>query len=387
MARTSSISQNYALFVSSGSSTGGSHGTNLYNIWGLQSLNWEWSNPKQDVQVYGIGAPVTRETIQSPQVTVDFSYLVTTANNEHRLGLEAIDGSTSVLTRILNQTADDKNYFIYVAPQGQDAVGRTGSASPDGSYVIGIGNGFVNSYSIEGAVGGYPTASVQVQGLNLRTYTSGVGCPVPAVSPTTGLEVDQSYTFSIPYIRNAYLSGLFDGIAGNTGVPAAIRPGDITLTLTSAVPSSAGGTGLFYDYATICPQSFNASFDLNRQEINCLGSRFATNRSVSFPITVNFEVETLAKDMVTGSLAQFLCTTGTYNASIVLRRPSCANNGAQQLGISLRNLSLEGQSVSTSVGSEPVTFRTRWIGQVGGATDFTNGLFMSGAVTGLNGIY
>lgn len=385
MARIKTISQNLALFVSSGSSTGGAHGTNLYQIWGLQSLNWNWSNPKQDVQVYGLGAPITRETVESPQVTLDFSYYVTNANNEYRLGFETLNGATSVLTRILAQTADDKNYFVYVAPEGQDAVNRSGS---DSCSVIGFGNGFINSYSLEAAVGGFPTASVQVQALNYKTYTSGTNCPVPTVNPTDGLETavnNPSYTFSVPYIRNAYNSGMFDGVAGNTGTPPVILPGDIVLTLSRAVPTAAGYTGLFYDYSSACIQSFNLSYDMNRQAINCLGSKFATSRAVQFPINVNFEMEMLAKDIITGSLADFICGAGTYEAQISLRRPSCAGNGAEQIGIKIKNMSLEGQSVSASVGSTPQTIRTTWIGQVGGASDTTNGFFMSGAVTGLNG--
>jgi hypothetical protein len=372
MARTRTISQNIALLVSSGVSTG-AHGSNLYSIWGLQSLDYSWSNPKQDVQVYGLGAPISRETIESPEVSLNFSYLATSANNEYRLGLETLNGATSVLTRLLNNTADDKNYFIFVAPDGQDAVGLSGGSS--GIGIIGIGNGFISSYSIEGAVGGFPTASVSVQGLNIKTYTNGTTQPIPAVSPTTGLEIGNTgtYNFTVPTITNHYINGM-----GGDTVPAVLRPGDISLTLTNA-------GGLFHDYTSPCVQSFNISFDLNRQPINCLGYRFAASRSIQFPINVNFEVEMLAKDIKTGSLADFLCRTGTYSAQISMKLPDCAGAGAEQIGIRMLNLSLEGQQWSTSVGGEPQTVRTSWIGQVGGATDTTNGFFMSGAVTGVAG--
>lgn len=369
MARTRTISQNLALLVSSGVSTG-THGSNLYTIWGLQSLDYSWSNPKQDVQVYGLAAPISRETTESPEVTLDFSYLATSANNEYRLGFETLDGSTSILTRILAGTADDKNYFVFVAPDGQDAVGLGGASSNIG--VIGIGNGFISSYSIEGAVGGFPTASVQVQGLNLKTYTGGQSQALPSVNPTTGLEIVGG-TFTIPTITNNYTAGM-----GGDSLPPVIRPGDISVTLTNA-------GGLFYDYTTPCVQSFNVSFDLNRQPIQCLGSRFAASRSITFPINVNFEVEMLAKDVQTGSLATFLCQTGTYNAQISMKLPNCSGAGDEQIGIILRNISLEGQQLSTSVGGDPQTLRTTWIGQVGAATDTTNGLFMSGARTGVAG--
>lgn len=370
MARKRTISQNLALLVSSGVSTG-SHGSNLYQIPGIQSLDYSWANPKQDVQVYGLAAPIARETTDSPEVTLDFSYLVSSANTEYRLGFETLDGTTSILTRILAGTADEKNYFVFVAPDGQDAVGLSGASS--GIGVIGIGNGFINSYSIEGAVGGFPTATIQVQGLNFKSYTGGVSQTVPAVDPTTGLEVGAANSFTIPTITNLYNAG----IGGDT-LPPVIRPGDITLTLTNA-------GGIIHDYTAPCVQSFTVSFDMNRQPIQCLGSRFATSRSITFPINVNFEVEMLARDIQTGSLAQFLCQTGLYTAFVDMRLPDCAGAGARQIGINLRNISLEGQAWSTSVGGDPQTVRTTWVGQVGASTDTTNGLFMSGAVTGLAG--
>lgn len=374
MARIKTVSQNIALLVSSGVSTG-NHGSNLYPIWGLQSLDYSWTQPKQDVLVYGLGAPITREPTDSPEVSLNFSYLATTANNEYRLGFETLNGATSALSRILAGTADDKNYFIFIAPEGQDAYGIQGSTA--GVNVIGIGNGFINSYSIEAAVGSYPTCSVSVQGLNLKSYTSGADCHVPAVDPITGLEVSSAYRFTVPLLKNAYVSGMVIPDGSNvTGVPAVIRPGDVTVNLQNA-------GGIFHEYSGACVQSFSLSYDMNRTPINCLGSRFATSRAVQFPINVNFEVEMLARD-ISGSmsLATFLCQTGTYSAQVSMKKPSCAGNGTEQIGLRLLNLSLEGQQWSTSVGGDPQTVRTTWVGQVGGATDTVNGFYMSGAVTG-----
>ena len=361
MARSRTISQSLALLVGLNSAVvTGDHGSNLGTLFGLQSLNWSQTIPRQDVPVYGKFAPIAREIVESPEVTLDFSYNLSDLDNELLLGLN-YDGAAA-LTKLLNRTEDEKNYFILVAPEGSDAVGLGGSSA--GINVWGIGNGFLNSYSIEGAVGGFPTASVQIQGLNLRSYTGGNNQEIPAINPTTGLEIAGAY-FTIPTVPDQTVG---------YGKVAVIKPGDITLDL-----SSAGG--LFNDYTnSICVQSFQVNFDLSRTPQNCLGSKFAVTRDIQFPVNVNFQVEMLTKDMTTGSLAQYLCSTGIKNATIYMKNAICGTGTPQTtlIQIDLRNITLESQAWSTSVGSEPQTLTTNWIAQIGGSGDSANGLFLSG---------
>ncbi len=361
MARKRTISQSIAVLTSLPPATG-SHGTALYHMWGVQSANLSWENPKEDVQVYGLGAPIGRETVNPPDVNLDISYILTSTINEtNNLGFD-LEGTSSILGSILRGN-DERNYFLFVAPEGADAVGLSGSSENIG--VVGIGNGFLSSYSVEAAVGGFPTASIQVKGLNVKTYTSGTNCPIPAINPTTGLEIiDQ--TFSIPTIPNWY--------TGNLATTAKVlKPGDITVYLADA-------GGIFYDYNTICAQSFRMSFDLNRVDQRCLGSRFTTSKDISFPINIDFEVEMVAKDIKTGSLANYLCDTGAYNARVIMNLPSCGGNSSSlAYGFKLNNISLERQELTTSVGSESQILRTSWKGQVGGTGDVSNGIFMSGS--------
>ncbi len=363
MARRRTIAQNLALFVGLSTATG-ENGSNLAQIYGLQSLNYNWSNPKEDVLIYGQGAPITREAIGSPEVSLDFSYLLSNVDTQYFLGFSLDSAPTPFLSTILDGTKDQKNYFVFIAPDGSDTIGLSGASA--GIGVLGIGNGFINSYSIEGAVGSFPTASVTVQGLNIKTYTGGVSQPIPAVNPTTGLEIT-GYTFTIPTVID------YTTYNDPVDIPAVIKPGDIVLNLASA-------GGIFHDYASACVQSFNLSFDLNRSEQLCLGSKYAVSRDIQFPINVNFEVEILAKDIRTGSLANFFCQTGLHNANLSFKRSSCTGSAGEMVGIELKRLSFEGQSWNTSVGSDPQTVTTTWVGQIGGTSDTSNGMFMSGNV-------
>lgn len=357
MARTKTISQNVAIIAGPAPATGISTHNSLTNaLWAVTALDYSWSQNKNDVLHYGYLAPRERVATDPPEVTLDFSYYLHDGYNEDVLGF-IMSGATSTVADFLNRTEDERNYFVFIAPEGQDAFSVNGAST--GVEVLGIGNGFINSYSIEAAVGDFPTASIQVQGLNIRSYTGAVNQALPAVNPTTGLEITGSgTTFTI--------GALTTGSSVNV-----LRPGDIEVTLTNA-------GGLFHSYTNPAVQNFRMGFDFNRTALSQLGSRFSTSREIQFPVNINFEVSMFAKDLRTGSLATFLCETGLYNAEVRMKLPNCSGAGSGSFGFKLRNISLEGQQWSTSVGGDPQTLTTTWVGQIGASGDTTNGLLMSG---------
>lgn len=362
--RNRTTSPNMALLSGPAPATG-VHGTNLNQVWALTSLSWDASIDKQDILIYGQTTPLGREATDSPQSSLSYSYYVTSTYNEvYSLGFN-LNGTSSMLAPLL-AGGDDRNYFVFIAPDGSDAQQCNGATS--NIRIHGLGNMFLNSYSLEASVGGFPTASVQLQGLNLKSYTNGVSQQIPAVNPTNGVEISTgTTTFTIPTISKL-----------STGNPTTIaktvlKQGDISVNL-----SAAGAP--FMDYTNTCVQSVNLSFDLNRTPINCLGSKFATSREIQFPINVNFEVEMLAKDVLTGSLANYFCDTGVYSAEVTMRLPSCGSStGNLALGYKLLNLTWQSSEFVTNLGSDPATVRTRWLGQIGASGDTSNNMYMSGS--------
>ncbi len=322
----------------------------------VQSINYGVSIPKETVQQYGNTAPISREQINPPEVTLDFSYYVTTVDNEWALGLYVTTGDQSVLKYILDNTQDEKNYYVFVAPDGADANGLTGA---DGK-VKGFGNGFINSFSVEGAVGSFPTSTVSVIASNIVAYNDGVSEPVPAVDPTTGVRITGA-NFTIPTLTSDWA----------VEQPKVIRPGDITVNLASA-------TGLFHNVATACVQSFALNVNLNREPLSCLGSKFPRSREITFPIEATLQVDILANDIVTGDLTQFVCLTGLYNADITMRNSVCNGTGDTMIRYSMRNMSLESQNWSTQYGVLGETITLNYTAFVGGSGDLANGLFVSG---------
>lgn len=372
MARTKTVSQNIALFSSQGADSTGSFAgvLNSFPFLNVTSLDFDWSQNKSDVVTYSKLASRDRIAIESPVANLGFSYYLGAGLNEQFLGLY-MQGDQSTLKWILERN-ENRNYFIFVSPEGSDAEGLSGATS--GCGVVGIGNGFLNSYSIEGTIGDFPTVSVSVAGLNIKGYTGGDNQDIPGVNPINGNEITGN-TFTIPTVLGiSDVEGYYTSLTGLpfSLYPAVIKPGDVFVDI-----STAGG--LFYNYSSTDVQSFRVGFDLNRQPLNKLGSRFSLSQEIQYPINVNFEVTMIAKDIGTGSLSNFLCNTGLYHAKVGMNYTSCGTGTATEVfGFTLRNISLEGQSWSTQAGSDPQTVTTTWIGQIGGTGDLLNGLFMSG---------
>lgn len=330
----------------------GSHSGNVTQIHRVQTANYGFTITRQDVSQLGNLAPIDQVITEPPTVNLDFSYLATDVANEEKLGF-VVNGVASVLSGLLTKQQDEKNYFILTVPEGNDA---NGYAAGSGS-VIGIGNGFVSNYSLEGAVGGFPTASVTVEALNVDGYLSGTNQPIPAVNPVNGNKL-VGIEFSLP-----------PAVSGEVGQVTAIQPGDITLSL--------GQAALFVDLSGISIQSFNTSFDLARENIQALGYKFSRSKELTFPINVNFGVEVLAGDLTTGSLANILCNDLKYTLGVQLRAPDCAGTGEVAIGLEIRGAKLESQNWQASIGPSQ-TVSINWVAQIGGPNDQLNGLFMSG---------
>jgi hypothetical protein len=354
MSRIRTNSASLALLVGQVDAATGVHSTgNIAQLHRVTSLGHEWNDNKQDVQVYGATAPIGRERINPPDVSMDFSYYVADFENEKNLGF-VVDGVTSALGNILAKTTDVKNYFVLVTPDGTDANNTTGGTL--GNKVAGFGNGFISSYSVEGSVGNFPTASVKVAALNFRTYAAATAQPLPSLD-ANGNQASGSF-----YIGTT--------TAGAAAKPSVLKPGDITVDI-----STAGS--LFNDITGVCVQSFNISADFNREDVNCLGLRVPKSKEAKFPINIQFSTEVLANDLVDYNLLDFLCVTGKYDASVTLRQPNCSGSGSIAAKYILKGLSLEGESWNTTNGGSE-TKSIKWIGQIGASNDLVNGLFFSG---------
>jgi hypothetical protein len=359
MARKRVIYQSEAIFV--GPSGGGSSVSNAYSLSKqlnrVQSANYSFNIARQNVNQFGQIGAIDQVILEAPTVSLDFSYYANSGENEQTLGLAVSTGQTNVpaLRNILSGGAsaqDTKNYYIVVAPEGTDANLNETDVTGNGK-VIGIGNAGLTSYSINAAVGGFPTVSVSAEGLNMRFYDATTGT-VPAINPADG--------------NNA--TGIFaiSGLTTGSGFTA-LRPGDITVTFS-------GAKGVVEQDLKI--QDFTISFDLGRDPIQKLGNRFAFSREITFPVTVTASINAVLGELEAENLASVI-ESDCADADLVINMlsPKTCEGGAQSraLKYTLKGAKLTSQSFTSSIGANK-SISLQYSAFLGGPSETAKGLFI-----------
>lgn len=360
MSRNRIIYNVLALYAGKNNAVSGSHSNpgDIAQLTRVQSFDEDFSRTLTNVDQYGNLAAIDRIEIEAPTVNSSFSYFITDGSNENYVGLNVATGNqplVSCVSGYLTKVTDQKNYFLLISDEGHDASNYT---KPH-TGVIGVGNGFLTSYDVEAAVGEIPTATVQLEALNLRVYGSVDGTnDVPAVNPAAGTPVT-GVPFVLPQAKSS---------DSNTQV-SALQPGDITLDINGLI-------GVNKDDLKI--QSFQMSVPLAREPIRRLGNKFAFTREIQFPVTTTFSIEAELGDLADGNLADVLCETGKYDISVGFRKPNCSGQGAQALVYQFRGAKLLTQNISTSIGAN-ATFSAEFEAQIGAPEDNLNGVFISGS--------
>ena len=382
MPRNRIIYQSEALYAGPAPATGYHYGTWTPGIGGnsnspevnanlvkqlqrIQTANYSFTVDRTDVNQFGQLAAIDRVILTNPTVSLDFSYVLANLANENLLGFTIASGGSpgeiSAISGFLNATQDERNYFIRTVPEGSDAVNFTDSSATSNG-VIGVGNGFISSYSTEGSVGNFPTTTINVEGLNMNFQKGISGNFVPAVNPADGSSLSNYYQLPVA-LQNV-------GGSSASGI-SALRPGDITLS----IPQTTGGGA---DVTTMNIQSYTLSFDLARTPIEKLGSKFAFARPIDFPLTVTLSVDAQVTDIIAGNIAELVCNdNATYSPTVTVKAPGCNAVRDTVAQFKLKGAKLDSQEFSSDIGtnkSVTLTFST----QVGGPQDTLNGLFISG---------
>lgn len=332
----------------------------------VQSANYSYNITRTDINQFNQLSAIDRVILEQPTVSMDFSYILYGMSNEKTLGFTISSGSNGVVSAIsgiLNKTQDERNYFILTAPEGNDSQSYDLIANKTSVVTWGIGNGFISSYTAEGSVGNFPTVSVNIEALNMKVDANYSGV-IPAVNPTNGSQIPGWFYF-IPTGKQSP-----DGATINTTdySISALRPGDITLTLGTAPMGP--------DWNDIKVQNYSLSFDLSREPLQKLGSKYAFSREISFPVTVNLSVTADIGDVSTGNLANMIDNDANivYNPTISIVKPGTSSVAAWY---QLKSAKLDSMETSSSIGpNKSATFN--FSTQLGGPQDLTKGLFMSG---------
>lgn len=401
MARNRVIYQSEALFVGQKTGVTDAHtsANDIKQLHRVQSANYAFSVARTDVNQFGELAAIDRVVLDTPTVSLDYSYYLSNMSNEANMGFfvnpkaTATASLVSALSGVLNKTEDERNYFIQTSREGEDAVGDTtrddDSLTGIGAQAdtIGIGNGFITSYSSEASVGGFPTVSVAVEGMNMLFATGTQNVPNPGINRVDGSA--STTKASLPTVTaDSKASSQQSGILAIS----TLRPGDITIKIAehstdgsfgsddydlggAKLPTAAGDAT---SSANI--QSYNISFDLGRTPIQRLGNRFAFAREVDFPVNVSLSVDAIMTDLTTGNLNDLVDCEKSYDVLIQLKGitgSACDTVKADVASYILKNVKPDSQSYSSSIGDNK-TVTLDFSTQIGGPRDTNAGVFFAG---------
>lgn len=363
MPRNRTIYNALALYVSEQSATDQIGIHNSKQLSRIQSFDEDFTRNLTDINQYGNLGAIDRIEVESPDITSSFSYYLTNGENERKLGLNVYGSGTdsldltSCISGLLTRATDGKNYYLLITEEGNDAVGYAG----DKSGVIGIGNGFLTSYSVNAAVGGIPTADIELEGLNIRIYGNFTGrAIVPAIRPIDGADLADTF-FRLPSATSQT----------GRGIPTALQPGDILFTFPA-------DSVLGFDGADLKVQDFTLSFDLARTPIQKLGNRFAFSREIDFPVTATLEVNAEIGDLASGNLSAVVCGETDKEFVIQMKSPGCGTDNPTALAYIFKGAKLVSQSFSSAVGDN-ATMSASYEVQLGGPQDTSKGIFISGS--------
>lgn len=393
MARNRLIFQSEAIFVGPTPSTGahttsgltpglygnagaqGSGASLLDQLTRIQSCNYTLQIPRTDVNQFGELAAIDRVIVQSPSVSLDMSYILANFANEKYIGLTVTPtGQTyqvSCISGILTRASDEKNIFVVDSVEGQDVNGNT-NVNVAGTNVYGFGNMFLSSYTSQGSVGNLPTVDVRFEGLNMVVQTGTQGNAIPAVFPSDGTRVS-GWFYSVPLATSHADPG-----SGDLTI-SALRHGDMTLTIFNS-----GTTTEYAEFgATPSPvsgavQGYRFNYDLRREDLQKLGTRFVYAKEVTYPLSVNCSVNGLVRDLNTGDLSTFICNDNSYDVELSIKKPGCEANRPVIAKYRLLGAKLDGSNYSLGIGNNK-TFTLDFSRQIGSPTQNV-GLFMSGVV-------
>ena len=386
MPRNRVIYQSEALYVSSGanSTTSGHH----YQLDRVQSANYNFNIARQDINQFGELARIDSIALESPTVSLDFSYYLTDGANEQSLGFYVPTGASQTQSQFPSGQLVDgsgQNFYIVTTSEGFDLNAETGLAGGlanalSGKSAIGIGNAYLTDYTVDLSVGSIPTVSVSFEGSNMNafTFSSGNSGQSAGINQASGTRLTPLIQLAQPNSQT-----------GST-IVSALRPGDVTISFgsfTGATATGASGIGGFAELnqasaSGIHIQSASLSLPLGRTPIERLGSRYAFARTVDFPINATLSVNGVQNDLGSGSLIDLINNNPKSDITITINKPTMIGSTAiPAVRYTMKNAQLDSVGYSSSIGANKtidLTFST----QIGGANDTANGIQMSGSYSG-----
>ena len=373
------------------------HGSIVRQLKRIQTANYGFTVNRQDVNQFGHLGRLDSLIIEAPTVNLDFSYYLLDGYNERMLEFVTngtINALSGALAPELYQAGN--NFFILTVPEARDAVNGDVSLEKEDrenqKSVIALGNGFITDYTVDISVGAIPTASVTVEGMNIRSDFGTTGSDNPGIDINDGSLISNAWSGSDS--RNIYAEGctglysLPACTSGYTGCSdiSALRPGDVVVNMSNAAMISKQTSGTSPSANTLQGSAHIQSVSINvpmaRTTLQRLGNTFGFSKAVDVPVNVSMTVSAVLADLKESNLIDLMCTCEGIEVGVDLYEPECVacelKQGEPAMRYVLKGARLESENFTSTIGDNK-TVEVTFTSQVGGPDDPANGLFISGS--------
>jgi len=165
----------------------------------------------------------------------------------------------------------------------------------------------LNSYSTNGAVGSFASASVSYTAYNVSFDMSGSGFMAPNIETKNGkLENETEVTIPRVLAQEGY---------------SALKAGDIAITTDSF-------SGLGVDFDKLHIQSYGIDINLNKEPLPNMGYRFPVDNRPNTPIFATLSLDGIVESGNSGSLVDLITINSGYDFTIKVDPTRCTGSTA-----------------------------------------------------------
>jgi len=342
MSRTTRITYGQSLVLGSPRPANQSNENNLTGMKRVQSVSTDFSFSRERFKQIGSADYIGDVNITNPQITLGMDYYYSNGTNEILLGIN-VDGARGAALSGLRRPNQDNNFYILIGSGTKDEVLLTSSDSDfkENYNVLALGNCFLNSYSINGAVGSVVSVNAGVQADNVEVHPYATGHSIPAINSSTR-EPDSTYAYQIK-------KSFFQDTTNQDGlIDSALAPSGIKLTL----PSNVNVPGLEFtgDNRSAFINSFGLEFSIDRNALYGFGSIYPYGRRAVLPVLGTLSFGAVASEFQSGTLSELVRLDENRGRSYDFEIVVLGASGNTGLQIEVEGAKMDGEGFTQSMG-------------------------------------
>lgn len=372
----------------------GCSGNLVQQLHRIQAVNFDYKINWTNVEQFGQSERLDFMMLTTPDVRIDFEYLLADGYNERLLNFY-VDGKHQAFKNHIyeGQRNMGSNFFMLTSDDTRNAIGTDLSKKPETKRIVGIGNAFLSQYAIVAEVDKLPRARATFEAFNVRSYTGICNLPLPSINPAFNCMKSEllpsDIRFSLPDPQQGILYSQVSGMEDIHIQPGstALRPGDIRVDLQNRGMTTEQLSGFdhqgSYDRGAASIQGFAINVPFGNTRMHRVGTHLEWTRSVNFPISIEVQIDAIVSELKKGGFHKEYCQS-PFDIKIILHDCRClvecckvAVHEKQNMTIEVRGATLTNEDIVSDIGSNKEV-SLKFKAQMGSIDDDKNGLFISG---------